>query len=151
MTKDQNDRIVVAYELIGKALEGIHEEIARAGKRYWPEPGQQREVIVSRVLTEEDKIRERQGINIPIEQWLRNLPEPEKTQELLENEADSGSKIILPKKKKSLMPVPKLPVKDKRAELALKKLKIKPETLATAPPITMLLKKEPQGWPKNRS
>ena len=68
-----------------------------------------------------------------------------KTQELLENEADSGSKIILPKKKKSLMPVPKLPVKDKRVELALKKLKIKPETLATAPPITMLLKKDLKG------
>ena len=38
MTKDQNERIVVAYEVIGKALEGIHEEIIRAGARYWPAP-----------------------------------------------------------------------------------------------------------------
>jgi hypothetical protein len=75
MTKEQNDRLVVAWELIAKSLEGLHEEVKRAGKRYWPEPGQQREVIFSRVPTEEDKIRERQGTSVPIEQWLRNLPE----------------------------------------------------------------------------
>ena len=64
MTKDQNERIVVAFELIAKSLGGLHEEIARAGKRYWPEPGQQREPIATRVPTEEDKIqRANQGIN----------------------------------------------------------------------------------------
>ena len=77
MTKDQNDRLVVGFERIASALEGLHEEIRKAGKRYWPEPGQQREVIVSRVQTEEDRIRERQGASLSTEQWLRNLPEPE--------------------------------------------------------------------------
>jgi hypothetical protein len=43
------------------------------------------------------------------------------------------------------MPVPKLPAKDKRAEQALKKLKVKPETLATAPQITPLLKTSVKG------
>jgi hypothetical protein len=43
------------------------------------------------------------------------------------------------------MPVPKLPAKDKRAELALKKLKVKPEILATAPQITPLLKTSVKG------
>ncbi len=62
-----------------------------------------------------------------------------------ENEADSGSKTIRPKKQKSLMPVPKLPPKDKRAELALKKLKVKPEILASAPKITPLLKTSVKG------
>jgi len=63
---------------------------------------------------------------------------------LSESEPLSGSKIT-PKKAKSLMPVPKLPAKDKRTELALKKLKVKPETLATAPQITPLLKTSVKG------
>ena len=77
MTKDQNERLVVGFERIAEALEGLNEEISRAGKRYWPTPGPQREVVITRVPTEEDKINERQGNNIPIEQWLKNLPEPE--------------------------------------------------------------------------
>jgi hypothetical protein len=43
------------------------------------------------------------------------------------------------------MPVPKLPVKHDRAEKALKKLKIKPEILATAPQITAMLKRDLKG------
>ena len=76
MTKDQNERIVVAYEVIGKALEGIHEEIRLAGKRYWPAPGQQREAVLSHVPNEEDEARRNLGISDgPIEDWLE-LDEP---------------------------------------------------------------------------
>ena len=77
MTKDQNERLVLCFELISKSLEGLHEEIKQAGTRYWYKPGPQREVIIGHVPTEEDRIRERQGGNIPIEDWLRNLPERE--------------------------------------------------------------------------
>ena len=100
MTKDQIDRLVLAWDRIGIALEGLHEEIKRAGKRYWPEPGQQREVIVSRVLTEEDRIRERQGINIPIEQWLRNLPEPEEDPRIIGERSRQWLKDHPPEKEK---------------------------------------------------
>jgi len=62
-----------------------------------------------------------------------------------ESEPLNGSETIRQRKQKSLMPVPKLPVKDDRAEKALKKLKIKPEILATAPQITPLLKTSVKG------
>lgn len=64
---------------------------------------------------------------------------------LSENEAPNGSETIQKRKPKSLMPVPKLPSKDKRAELALRKLKVKPDLLEKAPPITYMLKKDLKG------
>ena len=71
MTKDQNDRLVLAFVDIAAALKGLHEEIARAGKRYWPEPGQQREPVLSRVPNEEDEARRNLGISDgPIEDWI---------------------------------------------------------------------------------
>jgi hypothetical protein len=71
MTKDQNDRIVVAFELIAKSLGGLHEEAARAGKRYWPAAGQQREAVLSHVPNEEDEARRNLGItDEPINKWL---------------------------------------------------------------------------------
>jgi hypothetical protein len=79
MNEETIERLAAAFDTIASALEGLHEEAKRAGKRYWPEPGQQKEVVVSRVPTEEDKIRERQGAGdtIPIDQWLDDLGDPE--------------------------------------------------------------------------
>ena len=65
------------------------------------------------------------------------------TVELSESDQDSGSSITRPKKQKSQMPVPKLD--KKRADLALKRLKVKPELLATAPPLTPLIKSTVKG------
>ena len=77
MTNDQNERLVVAYESIGKALEGIHEEVKGAGRRYWPKPGEQRESVLTRVPNEEDEARRNLGISDgPIEDWL-NLEDTE--------------------------------------------------------------------------
>ncbi len=74
-----NERIILAFEKIASALEGLHNEVSKAGKRYWPEPGQQKEAILSHVPTEEDRIRERQGIDDgkPIDEWLSDLGDPE--------------------------------------------------------------------------
>ncbi len=94
MTKDQNERIVVAYEVIGKALEGIHEEIRLAGKRYWPAPGEQREPVLSHVPNEEDEARRNLGISDgPIEDWLE-LDEPigERTAQWLKDHPEEGKK-----------------------------------------------------------
>ena len=92
MTKDQNDRIVVAFELIAKSLGGLHEEVARAGKRYWPAPGEQREPVLSRVPNEEDEARRNLGISDgPIEDWLE-LDEPigERTAQWLKDHPEEG-------------------------------------------------------------
>ena len=79
MTKDQIDRLVLAWDRIGIALEGLHEEIKRAGKRYWPEPGQQRECVLTRVETEEDRAKKNLGLtdeSISINEWL-DIGDPE--------------------------------------------------------------------------
>jgi hypothetical protein len=79
MTKEQNDRLVVAWELIAKSLEGLHEEVRKAGKRYWPEPGQQRESVLTRVETEEDRAKKNLGLadeSISINEWL-DIGDPE--------------------------------------------------------------------------
>ena len=71
-----------------------------------------------------------------------------KTTEFSGNEADNGLKTILqksPKKPKSLMPVPKLPSQEKRAEASLKRLKVKVEALNTAPKITKLIRADVKG------
>ncbi len=70
-----------------------------------------------------------------------------KSMSSLENEPDSGSEIILDKKptRKSKMPVPKLPSLEKRASQALKRLKVDPEELESAPQITPLLKNAEGG------
>ncbi len=79
MTEDREERLVVSFEKIANALGGLHEEVRKAGKQYWPEPRQQKEAVLSRVPTEEDRIRERQGIDdgMPIDEWLSALGDPE--------------------------------------------------------------------------
>ena len=79
MNENQINRLVVSFERIGIALEGLHEEAKRAGKRFWPEPGQQREAVLTRVETEEDRAKKRLGLadeSIPINEWL-DLGDPE--------------------------------------------------------------------------
>jgi hypothetical protein len=71
MTEDQDERLVVAFEKISKALGGLHEQAKRAGKRYWPEPGQQKEAVLSHVPNQEDEARRNLGVSDgPIEEWL---------------------------------------------------------------------------------
>jgi hypothetical protein len=73
VNENQINRLVVSFERIGIALEGLHEEAKRAGKRFWPEPGQQREAVLTRVETEEDRAKKRLGLadeSIPINEWL---------------------------------------------------------------------------------
>jgi hypothetical protein len=67
------------------------------------------------------------------------------TPELSETEAVSGSSITRQRKKKSLLPVPKLSALESRTLQALKRLKVKPEALIAAPQITPLLKTSVKG------
>jgi hypothetical protein len=79
MNEEVVERLAASFEKIATALEGIHEEVRRAGTRYWPEPREQKEAILSHVPTEEDRIRERQGAgdDRPIDEWLSDLGDPE--------------------------------------------------------------------------
>ena len=64
-------------------------------------------------------------------------------QSLSESESENSSNGK--GKRKNLMPVPKLTVSVDRKDQALKRLKVKPETLATAPQITPTIKSSVKG------
>ena len=71
MNGKQDERFVLACEAIAEGLKGIHEELRKAGNRYWPEPKPQRESIVSRIPNEEDKAKESLGLDgKPLTAWL---------------------------------------------------------------------------------
>jgi hypothetical protein len=82
ITEAKHD-IVLAFERIASALEGLHEELQCAGNRYWPQPKEQKEAILGRVLTEEERIKKDRGNSdkIPIEEWLTNLGEHDDEEE----------------------------------------------------------------------
>lgn len=65
------ERFVLAFESIAQSLAGLNEAAGKAGSRFWPQAHQPREAVVSRVPTEEDIIREAQGGNQPIADWLK--------------------------------------------------------------------------------
>jgi hypothetical protein len=67
-----SERLVVAWESIATSLEGLNESAKRAGARYWPESRGPREVVVTHVPTEEDKILEQQGRagESTVKEWL---------------------------------------------------------------------------------
>jgi hypothetical protein len=73
MNEEQVERLISSFDKISLALEGLHEEVKKAGTRYWPQPGPQRQTIVSHVLTEEEKIKERQGHGKSVQEWLTNF------------------------------------------------------------------------------
>lgn len=71
MTKDQDERIVAAWEALANRL-GEWNEIAKTaiGKQ-WPEPRERRDAVISKLPTEEDKLKVQTGnTSGPIEDWL---------------------------------------------------------------------------------
>jgi hypothetical protein len=80
VTEDREERMLFALEQIGvsfgriaDALEGLHGAAKSAGYRFWPDPRQPKEAVVSRVKSEEDIAKEEQGRldpSLSIEDWL---------------------------------------------------------------------------------
>jgi hypothetical protein len=73
------ESLAVSFSRIADALEGLNGQVKSAGNRYWPEPREPKEAVVSRIPTEEDKAKENQGMldeSIPIDAWL-DLGNPE--------------------------------------------------------------------------
>jgi hypothetical protein len=65
MTEDRedqfNERLLVSLERIASAFEGLHEEAKRAGAFYWPQKQVQKEAIVTRVETDDERELKMQG------------------------------------------------------------------------------------------
>ncbi len=71
MTEEQEERLVVAFELIAGALTGIHDTQEKQFAKQWPERKEVREAVYSRVPTEEDILREQHGASEgTTEEWL---------------------------------------------------------------------------------
>jgi hypothetical protein len=87
MTDDQinafAERLVVAFETIASALEGLNENYGRHLGVLHPEPRQYREAVVTRVPSEEDRIREAQGADgsASVDDWLSDIEREEEEQD----------------------------------------------------------------------
>ena len=57
MNESQKERLVLSFERLAIAMEGVRDEFRKAGSRYWPEPKPQREPVVSRIENEEDRAK----------------------------------------------------------------------------------------------
>jgi hypothetical protein len=78
MNENHGERLIVSFESIAEALKGICDELKRAGTKFWPDPKPQRESVVSRVPTDEDRAKESLGQDAkPIETWIKWIDEPE--------------------------------------------------------------------------
>jgi hypothetical protein len=79
MTKEQEERLVAAWEAMAKGL-GEFNEIARTaiGKQ-WPEARTPREATVTKLPTAEEKLKKQTGnTEGPVEEWLGEFdPEEE--------------------------------------------------------------------------
>ena len=61
MSSEQKDPLVLAFERIANALEGLHEEAKRAGIRFWPGPKEQKQAVVSKVESDDERAKRNQG------------------------------------------------------------------------------------------
>jgi hypothetical protein len=88
MTPDQInsfcERFVVSCEKIALALEGIHETRRQQFQRQYPERREVREAKVTRVPSEEDRIREAQGASdAPLDEWLSEIVQEEDEEQFI--------------------------------------------------------------------
>lgn len=66
------ERFVLSFDKIAQAMAGIHETYKEQVAKQFPQRSAEvREAVVTRVPTQEDRIREQQGASIaPIADWL---------------------------------------------------------------------------------
>jgi len=86
MTDDQInsfvERVVLSFESIASALEGLNETYRRHFEKLYPERKEVREAIVTRVPSEEDRIREAHGnTGEPLDEWLSDVEREEEQEE----------------------------------------------------------------------
>jgi hypothetical protein len=79
------ERLVVSQERLATALEGLNETYRRHYDRQYPERRQVRDAVVTRVPTEEDRLREAQGGSAtrPLSEWLSEVQDEEEESEYI--------------------------------------------------------------------
>ena len=71
MTKDQEERLVVSWEGIAREIGEFNATLKQAIGKQWPEPRERRDAVISKLPTEEDKLKVQTGnTSGPIEDWL---------------------------------------------------------------------------------
>jgi hypothetical protein len=96
VTKDQEERLVAAWEGIAKGLGDLNETARSAISQQWPDVREPREAVVSRIPTPEEKARAQTGNTTgPIGEWLGEFePEEEigpREKEFLAGQAQKSS------------------------------------------------------------
>ena len=96
------ERLVMAHERLALAIESFVDEVRRAGMRYWPLPSQQREAVVSRVESEEERELRMQGarrrtVNEVVDPTVEEVPDEfigERTRQWLRDHPKEVKKSI---------------------------------------------------------
>jgi hypothetical protein len=88
MTDDQLcafvERFVLSSERIAEALEGLNETYRQHYQKLYPQRREVRDAVVTRVQTEEDRIREAQGASAePLNRWLSEVDDEEAESEFI--------------------------------------------------------------------
>lgn len=97
MTRDQEERLVTAWEGIAKGLGDLNEAARSAISKQWPEARERREAVVTKLPTPEEKRKQATGNTIgSIEEWIGEFdPEEEigpREKEFLAKQADNSSR-----------------------------------------------------------
>ena len=71
MTKDQEERLVVSWEGIAREIGEFNATLKQAIGKQWPEPRERRDAVISKLPTEEDKLKKETGnTDGPVAEWL---------------------------------------------------------------------------------
>jgi len=79
MTKEQEERLVVAWEAMAKGVGELNEIARSAISKQWPDARERRAAVVTTIPSAEDKIKEQTGnTSGSVEEWLGEFdPEEE--------------------------------------------------------------------------
>lgn len=77
------ERFVLSFEKLAAAAEGLNEIQRRTFEKTFPERKEARDAILTRVPSEEDRLREAQGASgESLEEWLGELDEDQRKEDI---------------------------------------------------------------------
>jgi hypothetical protein len=96
LTKDQDERLVTAWEGIAKGLGDLNEIARTAIGKQWPDPRKPREATLTKLPTPEEKRQQETGNSTgPVEEWLGEFDTEEeigpREKEFLAGQAEKSS------------------------------------------------------------
>jgi hypothetical protein len=83
VTKDQDERLVAAWEALAAGLGALNETARAAIAKQWPDPRTPREAVFSKLPTAEEKLKAATGnTDGPVADWLGEFPDEELEEEI---------------------------------------------------------------------